>query len=185
MSELRIIHPFFGAKDSATRPWLSLALSGLTYLNVNSTSAQVYNWFSNLVDVSAFCNQFLIYVSHIRFRQGLKAQGIDNSNLPFRDRWAPYSQYPGIVLITLFLVAQLYFAIFPFTGKPSAENFFATYITVWFKTKLAAPREMDLTAAEYFDRIDEAEEEQERLSPAPKMSILDQIWDCGLQLSSS
>lgn len=82
------------------------------------------------MDVSAFCNQFLIYVSHIRFRQGLKAQGIDNSNLPFRDRWAPYSQYPGIVLITLFLAAQLYFAIFPFTGKPSAENFFATDITV-------------------------------------------------------
>lgn len=53
----------------------------------------------------------------------------------------------------------------------------ADTVQVWFKTELAAPREMDLTAAEYFDRIDEAEEEQERLSPAPKMSILDQIWD--------
>ncbi|BCS25230.1 uncharacterized protein APUU_41674S [Aspergillus puulaauensis] len=193
MSELHIIHPYFGAKDSAGRPWLALALSGLlggglTYLNLNSTSAQVYTWFSNLVGISSFCNWFLIYVSHIRFRQGLKAQGIDNKALPFRDRWAPYSQYLGMVLITLFLAAQLYFAIFPFTGKPSAENFFATYITVplfvldyilykyWFKTKLIGPTEMDFSAAEYFDRIDEAEKEQERLNPSPQKSILDRIW---------
>jgi amino acid transporter len=72
----------------------------------------------------------LIYVAHIRFRQGLKAQGIDYKTLPFRDRFASYSQYLGLVLIILFLVAQLYFAIFPFTGKPSAKNFFSTYITV-------------------------------------------------------
>jgi amino acid transporter len=35
-----------------------------------------------------------------------------------------------MVLIILFLAAQLYFAIYPFKGNPSAENFFATYITV-------------------------------------------------------
>jgi amino acid transporter len=72
----------------------------------------------------------LIYVSHIRFRQGLKSQGIDNRTLPYRDRFAPYSQYLGMVLIILFLAAQLYFAIYPFTGNPSAGNFFAMYITV-------------------------------------------------------
>lgn len=72
----------------------------------------------------------MIYVSHIRFRQGLKVQGIGYKSLSFRDCWAPCSQYLGMFLIVLFLAAQLYFAIFPFTGTPSAENFFATYITV-------------------------------------------------------
>jgi hypothetical protein len=54
IADLGIIHPWFGKKDAAGRPWLSLILSGLlggglTYLNLNNTSAQVYNWFSNLV----------------------------------------------------------------------------------------------------------------------------------------
>jgi amino acid transporter len=35
-----------------------------------------------------------------------------------------------MVLILFFLGAQLYFAIFPSSGEPSAENFFATYITL-------------------------------------------------------
>ncbi|KAL4937004.1 hypothetical protein BDV06DRAFT_227368 [Aspergillus oleicola] len=193
MADLGIIHTCFGKKDAAGRPWLSLVLSGilgggLTYLNLNNTSVQVYNWFSNLVGVSAFCNWFLIYVSHIRFRQGLKAQGIDYKTLAFRDPFAPYSQWLGIVLIILFLAAQLYFAIFPFTGKPSAENFFATYITVplflmdwilykfWFKTKIVAPKDMDFSAAKYFDKIEQDEKEAEILNPTPKQTLLQRVW---------
>ncbi|KAL4805162.1 amino acid permease/ SLC12A domain-containing protein [Aspergillus unguis] len=174
MSDIGIIHPFFGKKDATGRPWLSLIISGLlggglTYLNLNNTATEV--------GISSFCNWFLIYLSHIRFRQGLKAQGIDYKKLAFRDRFAPWSQYLGLVLIVLFLAAQLYFAIYPFEGKPSAENFFATYITVplffidyivyklWFKTKLVKPQDMDFSAARYFDRIEEDEKEQARLNP--------------------
>ncbi|KAL4756355.1 amino acid permease/ SLC12A domain-containing protein [Aspergillus foveolatus] len=194
MADIGIIHSWFGKKDAAGRPWFALVMSGLlggglTYLNLNNTSTQVYNWFSNLVGISSFCNWFLIYVSHIRFRQGLKSQGIDNRTLPYRDRFAPYSQYLGMVLIILFLAAQLYFAIYPFTGNPSAENFFATYITVplffvdyvlyklYFKTKLVAPKDMDFGPAKYFDRIDEDEKEQERLNPTPKQTWLGRIWE--------
>ncbi|KAL4780065.1 amino acid permease/ SLC12A domain-containing protein [Aspergillus varians] len=193
MSDLHIIHACFGAKDAAGRPWLSFILSGLlggglTYLNLNNTSVEVYNWFSNLVGVSSFTNWILIYISHLRFRQGLKAQHIDHRTLPFRDRCAPYSQYLGILLVVLFLAAQLYFAIFPFTGKPSAENFFATYITVplfaldwilyklWFKTKIVAPKDIDFTPALYFDKIDEEEKEEERVNPTVKQPMLARIW---------
>ncbi|KAL3472048.1 amino acid permease/ SLC12A domain-containing protein [Aspergillus californicus] len=193
MADLRIIHSSFGGKDAAGRPWVALILSGLlggglTYLNLNNSSTQVYNWFSNLVGVSSFCNWFLIYLSHIRFRQGLKAQGTDYKTLPFRDRFAPYSQFVGIILVVFFLGAQLYFAIYPSTGKPSAENFFSTYITVplffldyvlykwWFKTKIIAPKDMDFTPAKYFDKIDEDEKEQERLNPTPEPTLLGRIW---------
>lgn len=80
--------------------------------------------------MASFCNWILIYLSHIRFRRGLAAQGISYKTLPFHTVIAPYAQYFGIVLVFCFLAAQLYFAIFPFSGKPSAENFFSTYITV-------------------------------------------------------
>ncbi|KAL4869207.1 amino acid permease-domain-containing protein, partial [Aspergillus spectabilis] len=141
-----------------------------------------------LVGVASFCNWFLIYLAHIRFRQGLQAQKIDNKSLPFRDRFAPYSQYLGMVLILFFRGAQLYFAIFPSSGEPSAENFFATYITLplflldyvgykfWFKTKIVKPREMDSTPAGYFDRIDEEEREEERLNPVPRKTLPGRIW---------
>lgn len=54
MSDLGIIHSFFGKKDKAGRPWVALIVSsilggGLTYLNVNSTAKEVYTWFSSLV----------------------------------------------------------------------------------------------------------------------------------------
>lgn len=57
MSDLGIIHPIFKAKDSVGRPWLSLIVSsllggGLTYLNLDSTSKEVYAWFSSLVTQS-------------------------------------------------------------------------------------------------------------------------------------
>ncbi|KAL4861451.1 amino acid permease/ SLC12A domain-containing protein [Aspergillus spectabilis] len=46
MADLKIIHGVFAAKDKAGRPWVSLVLSGglgggLTYRNLNSTSAEV------------------------------------------------------------------------------------------------------------------------------------------------
>lgn len=57
MSDLGIIHSFFGYKDEAGRPWVSLFISGvlgggLTYLNLNSTAQEVYSWFSSLVKPS-------------------------------------------------------------------------------------------------------------------------------------
>lgn len=54
LSDLQIIHPFFGRKDSHGRPYVSLVISlglggGLCYLNTNSVGTLVYGWFSALV----------------------------------------------------------------------------------------------------------------------------------------
>lgn len=75
-------------------------------------------------------NWGLIYLSHIRFRKGLKAQGIDYHSLPFYNRASPWGQYFGLFLIFVFLAAELYFALFPFGGSPTAEGFFSTYLSV-------------------------------------------------------
>lgn len=54
LSDIKLIHPVFGKKDKAGRPWLALGIStmiggGLTYLNCNDKASQVYSWFSSLV----------------------------------------------------------------------------------------------------------------------------------------
>lgn len=57
LSDLHIIHGFFGKKDKSGRPFVSIAIclilgGGLCYLNVDSTGIIVYGWFSSLV---GFC----------------------------------------------------------------------------------------------------------------------------------
>jgi amino acid transporter len=54
LSDINLIHPYFGKKDRKGRPYVSLIIStvlggGLCYLNCNSKAAIVYNWFSSLV----------------------------------------------------------------------------------------------------------------------------------------
>jgi amino acid transporter len=58
LADTKIIHPFFGRKDSQGRPYVSIIISlglggGLCYLNVNSVGVIVYGWFSSLVKISS------------------------------------------------------------------------------------------------------------------------------------
>jgi amino acid transporter len=64
LSDMKLIHPFFGRKDSLGRPYVALIISlglggGLCYLNTSSTGAVVYGWFSALVS-SAFISALLM-----------------------------------------------------------------------------------------------------------------------------
>ncbi|KAK8169343.1 amino acid transporter [Phyllosticta citrichinensis] len=187
LSDLNWIHPVFGKKDSQGRPYVAMAVSmvlggSLCYLNCNNTAAEVYNWFSSLVGISGFLQWGTIYWMHIRFRKGLKAQGIPAKSLPFYDIFAPWSQYIGILVIFLIMAAEFYLAIWPFDAKPSAENFFATYIAAplfvidyfaykwWYKTKIVRPEDMDFTEAFHFDEIERREREEAERNPKPKVN---------------
>ncbi|KAK7524851.1 amino acid transporter [Phyllosticta citriasiana] len=185
LSDLNWIHPVFGKKDNQGRPYVAMAVSmvlggGLCYLNCNNTAIEVYNWFSSLVGISGFLQWGTIYWMHIRFRKGLKAQGISAKSLPFYDMFAPWSQYVGLLVIFLIMAAEFYLAIWPFDAKPSAENFFATYIAAplfvidyfaykwWYKTKIIRPEDMDFTEAFHFDEIERRQREEEERNPKPK-----------------
>ncbi|PWY92519.1 amino acid transporter [Aspergillus heteromorphus CBS 117.55] len=173
LSDMAIIHPFFGRKDSAGRPYVSLAISlalggGLCYLNCNDTGAVVYGWFSSLVSVSALFQWSSIFISHIQFRRGLAAQGLSTGALPFRDRTAPYAQYFGLVVILFIAGCEFYLACFPFGEKGSATSWFSSYIAaplffldyfgykIYYRSKLVAPADMDFTVALAFDEEDRA-----------------------------
>ncbi|KAK7730670.1 hypothetical protein SLS57_001500 [Botryosphaeria dothidea] len=187
LSDLKWVHPVFGRKDRQGRPYVAMTVSmilggGLCYLNCNSTAEQVYNWFSSLVGISGFLQWATIYWMHIRFRKGLRAQGIDHKTLPFHDVFAPWSQYAGLVVIFLIMVAEFYLAIFPFDAKPSAENFFATYIAAplfvldyfgykwWYGTRIVRPEEMDFSEAFVFDELERRQKADEAAQPKEKPS---------------
>ncbi|RDW73554.1 hypothetical protein BP6252_07461 [Coleophoma cylindrospora] len=180
LSELKLIHPLFDKKDKAGRPYLALIVSttlggGLCYLNCNNTAA--------VVGIAGFIQYALVYNNLIRFRMGLKAQGIHYKKLSFYSRCAPYLQYIGLVFIFLILAAEFYLSIFPFGAKPSASNFFASYLAAplfifdyfaykwWFKTKIVKPIDMDFSAAAYFDYEEQCKAEETMANPPPKLSL--------------
>lgn len=133
--------------------------------------------------ISGFLQWATIYWMHIRFRKGLKAQGIDHKTLPFHDMLAPWSQYVGLVVIFLILAAEFYLAIFPFDAKPSAENFFATYIAAplfvfdyfaykwWYKTKIVRPEDMDFSEAFIFDELERRQKAEQAAQPKEQQAM--------------
>ncbi|TVY35286.1 Amino-acid permease [Lachnellula subtilissima] len=193
LSDLKLIHPFFAYKDKKGRPVVGLVLSlvlggGLCYLNCNNTALEVYTWFSSLVGLTGFIMWGTLYIQHIRFRHGLKAQGISYKTLPFRDYMAPYGQYVVLAIIIFLLVGEAYLALSPVSGaKPSAKNFFSTYIAAplfvadylgykfWFKTKFVKASNMDFTAAIPFDEEDRQMREEKARNPPPKKTLRHKI----------
>ncbi|KAJ5962952.1 hypothetical protein N7501_007893 [Penicillium viridicatum] len=154
LSDLQIIHPFFGRKDSQGRPYVSLIISlglggGLGYLNCNSVGTLVYSWFSALVAIATLFQWGSIYIAHLRFRQGLRAQGKDLRTLPFKGLLTPWAQYFGLIIVgsvksffSAYLAAPLFFF-----------DYFV-YKQWYFKTKIVKPVDMDFGPARAFDEQD-------------------------------
>jgi amino acid transporter len=78
---------------------LSSAFGLLSYMAVASSASRVFNWFSNMSAVSGMFTWFGICLTEIRFRAGLKAQGIDSRSLPWQSKLQPYAAYYGIVSV--------------------------------------------------------------------------------------
>ncbi|KAL2802183.1 amino acid permease/ SLC12A domain-containing protein [Aspergillus granulosus] len=177
LADLGIIHGAFGRKDRAGRPWVAISIclllgGGLCYLNVDSTGTVVYGWFSSLVAIATLFQWASIYIAHLRFRVGLRAQGKNLADLPFRGMFTPYAQYFSLAIVLFIFGCEFYLTCFPFGEKGSAKSFFSTYLAAplfvfdyfvykwWFKTKIVKPAEMDFSPAILFDEEDRAREER-------------------------
>ncbi|KAI0477219.1 amino acid permease/ SLC12A domain-containing protein [Xylariaceae sp. FL0804] len=179
LSDLSVIHPAFGRKDAQGRPWVALTIttalgSGLCYLNLNSTTIEVYNWFSSLVSISTFMDWLCQLWTFLNFRRALAAQGIaPESSLPFRAPLAPYCQYLAVALTLFAMACEFYLALYPFGEEPSAKAFFSVYLAfplfvfdyfaykLWYKTKLVEVKDVDFSEARAFDEEDRIEAEYE------------------------
>ncbi|KAJ5923875.1 Amino acid/polyamine transporter I [Penicillium verhagenii] len=192
LADLNIIHPFFGRKDTQGRPYVSLAISlllggGLCYLNCDSIGTVAYNWFSSLVAIATLFEWSGCYISHLRFRQGLKTQGKDLSKLPFKGLLTPWAQYFSLIIVVFIFGCEFYLSCWPFGEKGSAKTFFSTYLAAplfvfdyfvykfYFKTKIVKYTEMDFSAAQYFDEEDRLNDTGDQEKSSSKTEWLKRI----------
>lgn len=94
-----------------------------------------------------------IALTHIRFRNGMRAQGQPIDELPFKAMWYPYGTYAALAANVFLIFFQGYTA---FLNPFSAKNFVISYILLpvfaalligyklWNRTKLIKLTEMDL-----------------------------------------
>lgn len=90
-------------------PWVSVVFNTcfafLAYMGVGSGSGRVFGWFANMTAVTGLMTWFGICVTYLRFYKGLKAQGIDRTNLPFASKLQPYAAiYSGTFCLIICFV---------------------------------------------------------------------------------
>ncbi|KAG8924052.1 hypothetical protein FRC00_005554 [Tulasnella sp. 408] len=128
----------------------------LVYLNVQATSAQVFNYFVSLVTFFGATTWMCIVYSHIRFMKALEVQSIPRSSLPYRAPFQPYGSYFALVITGII-------------------TFFKGY-KLMYRTRVIPPAEVDLVSGKR--QIDEEEElylaKQEARGPRTRWQ---KIWD--------
>lgn len=64
----------------------------------------MFSYFVSLVTVFAVLNWVAILITHIRFRQALKAQGIAVADLPYVGFLQPYGSYFSLFISLLVII---------------------------------------------------------------------------------
>lgn len=99
----------------------------LAYLNVSSTSAQVFTWLSNISTISGFIAWVGVAFAYIRWRKAIVVHNLSD-RVPLRTPLQPYGAYIVIVFISLLTLTNGYAVFFDF----NVADFFAAYVTFIF-----------------------------------------------------
>ncbi|KXJ96214.1 amino acid permease/ SLC12A domain-containing protein [Microdochium bolleyi] len=152
---------------------LTCLLLPLVYLNVGNDSSVVFGWLVNITTVSGLIGWVVIEVTYLRFYAGLKAQGYDRKELPYRSPGQPYTAMVTLFCVVLILLTSG-FDVFV-EGNFSAAGFLTCYLNlgifavlyVFFKlflrSKVVSLEAMDLQTE--FDSIRREKEEEEATTP--------------------
>ncbi|KAM0470467.1 hypothetical protein ACHAP7_009531 [Fusarium lateritium] len=158
-------------------PWIATLVTWcigfLAFLAIGSSSGNIFNFLLNLTALSGVITWECIAITYLRFRAGMKAQGISRSSLPWKNRFTLVGAYWILIVIT----SVLLFSGWPVfkKGNWSTATFFGNYLPVgifliifggfkiFTKSKFVKLSEMDLTSglAEIERRAAEAKEEAE------------------------
>lgn len=113
--------------------WAVLAscfIGCLAFLTSLFGSGVVFNWLTNLTSVAGLITWVIISITHVRFRQGLIAQGYTLKSLPYVAPLFPYCDIFSIVIGTIVIFGQGYKT---FTTNPiDASSVIAAYIGLIF-----------------------------------------------------
>ena len=78
----------------------------LGYMGVKAGSGRVFGWFANMTAVAGLMTWFGISFTYLRFYEGLKAQNIDRTTLPFYSKLQPYAAwYATIACLVVSIVS--------------------------------------------------------------------------------
>lgn len=100
-------------------------VSCLAYLNVSSSTADVFNWFSNISTISGFLGWMCAGVAYLRFRKAVFYNDL-YSRLPFKTPFQPYLTYFYVIFIGLICLVNGYESLVHWSYK----DFIAAYITL-------------------------------------------------------
>lgn len=104
---------------------MTFAVACLSYLNVSSSSSQVFAWFSNITTISGFISWIFVAFAYIRWRKGIYVQNLED-RITYRTPFQPFGAYFVIVFISIITITNGYAVFFDF----KIADFLAAYITL-------------------------------------------------------
>jgi len=121
----------FGRTSKKGVPYVAVlatwAIGLLAYLNVSSTGAQVFLWFSNISTISGFIAWIVVMITYIRFRKAMIFNNLLES-LPYRTPFQPYLTYFVLGVVSLLTLTNGFQVLVP--ANWSVSDFLAAYITI-------------------------------------------------------
>lgn len=145
---------------------LGTAFCLLSYMTVDSSSSEIFNYFVNVVSLTGLITWSCILFLHIRFMKALKAQGISRSELSYRSPLQPYGSYISFCICLLLILVKNYTVFlgndFPYKTFITAYIILPVFLCLWLgykfimKSKVRNSLEVDLQT--YKDVIDAEEE---------------------------
>jgi len=98
----------------------------LSFMNVSSGAAKVFNWFVNLSATAGFFTWFSINLTYLRFWRGHKVQGRDLTELAYNNPLQPGLAIWGVFWTAIFILVNGYKVFF----KWNTADFLTAYINI-------------------------------------------------------
>lgn len=105
----------------------SLGISCLSYLNSSTSTAQVFDWFSNISTISGFIGWIMACIAYLRFRRAIDHFGMLH-RLPYRSKGMPHMVWYSLIIVSLITLTNGYIVFVP--GRWNKNDFVAAYITL-------------------------------------------------------
>ncbi|KAI1779646.1 amino acid permease/ SLC12A domain-containing protein [Hypoxylon cercidicola] len=106
----------------------SSLLSLLAYLNVDTVSGVVFNWFVSFINTAAFISWVCCCLIYFRFKKACTAQGIMKTDLPYTSILQPWTAWVSMVAFSLFGLLNGFSVFFP--GHFTTSDFLTAYIGI-------------------------------------------------------
>ncbi|EEQ35904.1 putative proline-specific permease [Clavispora lusitaniae] len=104
---------------------ITFAIACLSYLNVSSSSTQVFTWFSNITTISGFINWIFVSMAYLRWKKAIVIHNLED-RVPYKTGLQPFGAYFVIIFISIVCITNGYAVFFDFNGS----DFVAAYITL-------------------------------------------------------